>query len=133
MKCKHFVIQELVDRKTYELRGEAAWELLDNRLLEMIDKLREKFGKMTINNWHWNGNREWSGLRTPDSKYYSKYSQHSYGRAVDMIPAEIGVNEIRTYIKANPDEFPYIKGLEEDVTWLHIDCRNCDTLKSFKP
>lgn len=133
MKCKHFVIQELVDKKTYELKGEAAWELLDSRLLEMIDKLREKFGKMTINNWHWNGPRQWSGLRTKESPDYSPYSQHSFGRAVDIIPAETGVEEIRTYIKENPAEFPHIKGLEEDVAWLHVDCRNCDTLKTFKP
>lgn len=132
MKCKHFIIQELVDRKTFTAKGEAAWELIDSRLIETIDKLREKFGKMTINNWNWGGNREWSGLRTKESPDYSPYSQHSFGRAVDIIPTEATVDEIREYIKANPEEFSYIKGIEEDVSWLHIDCRNCDVLKKFK-
>ncbi len=137
-KCKHFVIEELVPPQVFKDRGQKAWELLDVRALMTIDALREKFGSMTINNWKWNGDRQWSGLRTSDSPYYSPYSQHSFGRAFDCIFKDISTEEVRVYILENPEEFPYIKGIELDgtkikVSWLHFDVRNVDTLSTFRP
>ena len=136
-KCEHFIIQELVDDETYEYRGEKAWELLDDRLLMTLDFLRNRYGKMTINNWRWtiDGARKWSGLRTPDSPWYSMYSQHSYGRAADIIFANITAEEVRQDISDNPDDidFQYINSYEEDTSWLHIDVRNTNRIKTFKP
>ena len=130
-RCKYFTIQELVSKKTYDERGEKAWQLLDANMLIMIDNVRDIFGRMIINNWNISGNREWSGLRTPDSPFYSTYSQHSFGRAFDMIPIDANVHNVRQYIIENPHRFKHIGGIENGVPWLHIDGRNYDGILQF--
>lgn len=128
-----FAIHELVPRKVYEERGEAAWELLDASALKTLDQLRKKFGPMTVNNWYWGGNREWSGLRTEDSPYGSQYSQHRFGRAFDCIFRDATAEEVRQYVLANPDEFPYLTSLELGTSWFHFDTRHCKRIKTFYP
>ncbi len=134
-KCKHFGIKELVDPGTFEKRGHKAWELLDDRLLWTLDRLRLRYGKMTVNNWAWNGDRKWSGLRTPNSTWYSVYSQHTYGRAADCLFKDYTAEQVRQDILDNPDDedFKYINSLELGVSWLHFDVRNCDRIKTFTP
>ena len=134
-KCKHFVIEELVPPKVFKDRGQKAWQLLDDRMLMTLDRLREKYGSMTVNNWKWGGDREWSGLRTADSPYYSKYSQHSFGRAADVIFKHDTAEKVRQDILAKPDEFAfeYINSIELGVSWLHFDCRNAKRIFAFHP
>jgi len=126
VKSKYFKIEELVSPAIVKLAHEdVLWGLLDDKLLQTIDKLKEKFndGSMSINNYLWSGNRSQSGLRTKDSKYYSERSQHSVGKAIDCIFSRYNVDDIRNYILDNPDEFPFIGGVELGVSWLHIDVR----------
>lgn len=132
-KCKWFNIKELVSPGTYSARGEKAWQLLDDRLLITLDRLREKYGRMTVNNWSYGGNREWSGLRTPDSPWYSTYSQHSFGRAADIIFNDVTAEEVRQDILAAPDDntFVNITSFEEGTSWLHVDVRNVDRILTF--
>jgi len=134
VKSKHFKIHELVPEHIYIDYGDSAWKFIDSRLIETIDKLKEHFnlGKMTINNYAWKGDRKWSGLRTPESPYYSETSQHSFGRAVDIVFSDYSAEEVRNYIINNPHEFPYIKGIELNVDWVHIDTRNEDYVVMFK-
>lgn len=135
MISKHFKIYELVDKETYKIRGERAWELISPLLIESIDKIKERFpkGTMTINNWYWKGNRSWSGIRTKESSYYSAYSQHTFGNAIDAVFSEYSAEEVRKDIINNPDIYPHIKGIETDISWLHIDVRNRETVSIFKP
>jgi hypothetical protein len=128
---RHFVIQEYVPRSIYQKMGQTAWELLDDRLLMTDDALRDKFGPIIINNWHLNGDREWSGLRTPESPFYSPTSQHAHGRASDKLFKSVTSKEVRRYILDHPAEFPYIHGLELNVNWVHSDIRNCSGIKTF--
>ncbi len=132
-KCKYFVIQELVSPQTYTDRGEKAWQLLDDRMLMTLDLLRKKYGKMTINNWKWGGDREWSCLRTAESPWFSKYSQHSFGRAADIIFNDITAEEVRQQILENPNDpvFVFINSFEENTSWLHFDVRNSDRILTF--
>jgi len=134
MKSKYFKIHELVPKAMYEKYGEKAWRYVDVRLIETIDKLKEHFnlGTMTINNYYWGGNREWSGIRTPDSPNYSYGSQHSFANAFDIVFSDYSAEEVRNYILENLDEFEYIKGMELQVSWLHIDVRNEDKIVLFK-
>lgn len=134
-KCKHFVIEELVDPSTHALRGNLAWELLDDRLLMTIDMLRDRYGQMKINDWKWGGDRNWSGLRTVDSPWFSTYSQHTFGRAADIIFNDITAEEVRKDILRESEmvEFRYINSFEEGTSWLHIDIRNTNRIKTFKP
>lgn len=134
-KSKYFKIEELVSRETYKARGERAWQLIDPNLIETIDRLKEVFpdGTMTINNWVWGGNRNESGLRVQGMKHYSPYSMHSFGKAADCIFSHYDTEEVRQYIIDNPKEFPYVKGIELGVSWLHIDTRNSIELLAFYP
>tara|TARA_R110000868_G_scaffold36278_16_gene128896 strand:+ start:313 stop:726 length:414 start_codon:yes stop_codon:yes gene_type:complete len=132
--CKHFIIQELVPEHVLNDRGiHKPWELLDPRALITLDALRDKFGSCTVNNWKWGGNREWSGLRTEQSPYGTQYSQHRFGRAFDCIFADHTAEEVRTYVMANPEEFPHIGAIELGTSWFHFDCRNCNGIMAFNP
>lgn len=128
---EHFILQEYVPRHIFNKWGETAWEFIDERLLRMDDLLREKFGPITINNWHVGGDREWSGLRTPGSPFYSPTSQHSFGRASDKLMRLVSAEEVRQYILSYPHEFPHIGGIEIDTPWLHTDVRNHEGIKTF--
>jgi hypothetical protein len=137
IKAQHFIIEELVPELCHRRFGEKAWWFIDPNLIKLIDALRDEFGQATINNWKWGGNREWSGLRTPDSPWYSMYSQHSYGRAADILFKEHEAEEVRKAIVANPEKWLAIAPsitLEEDVSWLHADVRNdLPVIRTFKP
>ena len=138
-KCKHFEVYELVDPMTYTERGDKSWHLLDPKMLKLIDVLRDWLGPATINNWYWDGHRENSGLRTPQSPYYRKYSQHSFGRAFDMLFKNYTAEEVRAIIEDRIDELLALTGLdsitvENGVAWLHIDNRNNNAgFNSFNP
>lgn len=134
-KPTHFAIHELVPPAVFKERVEKAWELLDDRLLITLDRLRERYGPMTINNYYWGGNREWSGLRTPDSPYGSQYSQHRFGRAADSLFKNVSADEVRRDILAFPGSwhFHMIGSVELGVSWLHIDTRNCDRIMTYYP
>lgn len=134
-KCVHFAIHELVPRRIFEARGEKAWQLLDVNALITLDRLREKYGPITVNNYYWGGEREWSGLRTPNSPFYSLTSQHTYGRAFDCLFAETTADKVRTDLLINPNGLvaEFINTIEMGTSWLHFDTRNCLRIKTFKP
>lgn len=134
---KHFELHELLPPKLYDMYKEdqnVGWRLLDERLLITLDSIKEKFplGSMTVNNYYWGGSRRWSGLRTPNAgKYYSVSSQHTYGRAADIVFTQYSEDYVRQYLIDNHEDFPYIKGIEDNVSWVHIDCRNSNLLVVF--
>lgn len=133
-RCQHFKIQELVPPNVFNQRGNAAWELLDANALITLDALRSHFGRAICNDYSFGGKRQWSGLRTADSPYYSPYSQHSFGRAFDLIFLDAKTEEVREeIIRLRDKKFPLINGLELDVSWIHFDVRNHSPLKLFKP
>lgn len=128
---KHFRAQELVTPECYQKFGVGAYKLFDQRALNSLAMIRKVFGRTTVNNWHYGGNRTESGLRVSGMKHYRKYSQHSFGRAFDCLMSNVSTEEVIKYITANPKKFPYIKGIEVGVSWLHIDCRNSDKIRFF--
>mgnify|MGYP000140665960 CR=1 FL=1 len=133
--CEHFAIHEFVPPAVYKDRGERAWSLMDQRVLITADRLRKRYGAMTVNNWKWGGDRQWSGLRTPQSPYYRQFSQHSFGRAIDAIFNDVTAEEVRQDILANPEhkDFELIMSIEAEVSWLHFDVRNCKRIQVFQP
>lgn len=107
----------------YANRPQILLGLIDERLIKADQLLRDKFGAVTINNWWVGGNREWSGLRTKESPYYSLTSQHTFGRASDKLFAHAPAEVVRKYIQANWKELG-ITCIESDVSWVHSDVRN---------
>lgn len=136
-KCKYFRIEELVDPATFQKYGERCWSFFDPRILITLDAIRVFLGKpITVNNWYWNGDREWSGLRTPNSAWYSTYSQHTFGRAIDFVVKGMDAPTVQSLLVENEELFPYLTRMEEDrPTWTHIDCANVDEegIYVFKP
>lgn len=138
-KCKHFKAHELVPPAIYEKFGERSFMFLDDRLLKLCDALREEFGSATINNYKYGGDRVASGLRSPDSPYYSPTSQHTFGRAVDMLFKNVESETVRDHIKDVSNHWCITAGvesitLEDGVSWVHIDIRNGNAgVNSFKP
>ncbi|MCD4818645.1 MAG: hypothetical protein K8S23_08125 [Candidatus Cloacimonetes bacterium] len=131
--CKYFKIEELVPKNIARKYGERAWQFLDERALITLDILREKFGKIKINDYLFGGSNQYRGFRPPNCTIGADLSQHRFGRAFDCIFLEVDVEVVRTFILENPDEFSFINALELDVSWLHFDTRNCKRTMTFKP
>ncbi len=133
VKSRYFEIHELVSESIFKKKGEAAWRYIPPALTEAIDTIKENFpeGTATINNYFWNGDRKWSGWRTPDSPYYSPTSMHATMQAVDIVFSKYSAETVRQHIIENPTMYPTIKGLELNITWLHIDIRNTDEVMLF--
>lgn len=126
---KHFDLRELVPASVYMARGQAAWELLDARGLLVLDALRERFGPVTVNNWHLGGSYNESGLRDPVTGTGARLSQHKAGRAFDCKFQDTKPANVYAYLLKHPDEFPGLTAVEDidaTPTWLHIDVRAAD-------
>jgi len=123
------------------------YALFDPRILWTHDRLREKFGSCTINNWANGGTNHRRGYRETRYKvenYYRKKllikerdpigsfaSTHCDGRGLDSNYANATPQEVRDYIKGNYKTDPilqYITCIEDfpGMNWCHIDCRNYD-------
>jgi hypothetical protein len=126
---KHFDLRELVTPEIYMTRGQSAWELLDSRGLIVLDALREKFGPVTVNDWHLSGSYSESGLRSLTTQTGARYSQHKMGRAFDTKYKDVKPQEVYDYLLAHADEFPELTVVEDIAatpTWVHVDVRNAD-------
>lgn len=151
-KPKYFSLQELVSPNIYGYYGDRAWRFLDHRILRAADIIRGLVDcPCVINTWSlnqtnawWKDNRFSSGYRNPlihDHKhylntgqikiiiqpdhYYNPTSQHSHGRAVDMLCRDHTAEQLRQIVYKNRDSFfGLITGIEDGVSWLHIDCGN---------
>ena len=107
MESKYFSTQELVDKETYELLGDDAIKLIDERLIETIDAAREILDVPLIcNNWHWGGKRSQCGYRTKKSKTGSKTSYHKKGQAVDLISTQMSAKEMRDKLEQEKENLP---------------------------
>lgn len=118
----YFTAAEFGSEKAFETYGNRLLRYIDSRIKFTVDQLRHHFGVATINSWSWGGNRQYSGLRLPGEPYYKQSSDHSYGQAADVVFKDITAKEVRDFIEANPDKFPFITFIEEgeSVDWLHI-------------
>ena len=127
MVSKYFTTQELVDEEVYSLLGDNAIKLIDDRLIETIDAVREILGVPLIcNNWHWGGSRDQCGYRSFKCGIGAQNSFHKYGMAVDLISVKMSAKEMREKLKQNKDLLPYPIRIEkwngcEEISWLHID------------
>lgn len=108
--------------RMYEKRPHILIGLLDRRLIAADQELRQHFGPVTINNWWNGGNRNWSGIRTYNSPYFSPTSQHSFGRASDKLFRDATAEEVREFIKATWENLG-ITCIEDRVSWVHSDIR----------
>jgi hypothetical protein len=126
---KYFALNEVVYPGAIQARGEQAWQLMDDRILRGADWLREKFGPCVINGKFGGKGFTESGLRDPFTTTGAKFSQHKFGRALDLKFMKVTCTEVYDYIIRNPTE-ARANGITtvEDIRdtkgqWLHVDCR----------
>lgn len=136
-KCEHFKIFEIVPPELMSLPEDYLWELFDEDILIVIDRLREALGRpIIINNWKSGGQFKWRGYRTNSCKIGAKKSPHRIGKGLDCDVKGMTAQQVRDYIISHQQMFPEITRMEADVNWLHIDCipRNGWVgIKLFKP
>ena len=125
---KNFELQELVDPVTFTLLGERSIWLIDIRIISLAQFFRDYFGtRVTINNWHTEGPYKESGTRSFLSKTGAVFSQHKYGRAIDMKFTALDPEAVRREVR---DNWPLFRAaglttIEKDTpTWVHADCRH---------
>ena len=128
-KPKYFRLEELIPQSLFFAHKDnldKLWWCLDIRLLWTIDKLRMRYGKTLMNTWLWGGQHQERGLRLLATKTGAVLSQHKFGRAGDLEFLGITAEEVRQDIFAHPtlDEFKFIRAIELNTIWLHIDFRN---------
>ena len=124
-----------------ELHGKNWTYFIDKKIVEVAQRLRNQFGPITINDKYIGGNYNLSGYRPFDCGIGAKYSQHKFGRALDLkFLEQIEPSAVLAYILNHEREFLNI-GLTrvEDTnftpSWLHIDCAytGINTIKIIKP
>jgi len=138
-KCKHFCIEELVPEEFYRCNIEKykdnLWFLFDMKGLITLDRLRERYGKMNMNNWKWGGKDNYRGFRPPEISIGAKLSQHRFGRGFDPWFFDCTADEVREDIENNPENkaFEFITTIEDGLiakTWFHFDTRCWDKSKN---
>lgn len=139
IKSSYFKIQDLVHPDIHKARGERAWELIRQDAIVSLDALWQKFGPFVVNTWNDKtksakyGVRKSSGLRPFNDGTGALYSMHKFGGAFDCLFEKITAEEVRKYVLANKDEFPYITAIENNVSWFHFDVRNVTPIMAFNP
>lgn len=128
---KNFILKEFIDPELYMLRADKSIELIDPRIIGIAQFFRDYFGQpITINNWHKGGGYKESGLRRFLTKTGAKFSQHKFGRAIDMKIQDVDPEEARQEIRKHWDKFKTcgMTTIEDGTpTWLHVDCRYTGT------
>jgi hypothetical protein len=125
---KYFALNEVVHPGAIQALGERAWTLMDERILRGADWLRELFGPCTINGKFGGKGFTESGLRDPFTTTGAKFSQHKFGRALDLKFHKVTCKEVYEYIIRNPGQarengITTVEDIAFTGTWLHIDCR----------
>lgn len=125
---KYFQLNEVVPAEVIAERGEQAWALMDERVLRGADWLRELFGACVINGKYNGRTFIESGLRHPLTATGARYSQHKFGRALDLKFIKVNVRDVYAYILNNQPEarengITCVENIAHTPTWLHIDCR----------
>lgn len=124
---KNFSVQEWVPPEIYTEMGDGSIILLDDRILRILDAVREHFDvPVTINNWKNGGPFKQRGLRTVQVPGGALHGAHFYGRAADFDVEGQTANQVRLEILENAalDDFALITGMEMNIDWVHLDVAN---------
>ena len=129
---KDFILHEFIDPDTFKIFGDSSIWFIDPRIIQIAQFIRDKFQKaITINDWHQGGKYHLSGFRPGDTMIGATFSQHRYGRAIDIKIESLpnnGANVLRNDIIENFQLYNNLglTTIESGVfsqSWCHIDCR----------
>jgi len=119
---RFFLIGEIMPKEA-TVHWTKVW---DKRILITADRLRERYGPMLCNTYVFGGNHQFRGWRPWKCSVGATYSQHKFGRAIDLEPVQVTVNEIHADMRRRGREIPafeYVGRVEDapGMTWLHVD------------
>jgi hypothetical protein len=123
----HLITQSFVPEEIYKVYGEKSLWFIDFRVTWTADAISEYFNtKITANDWHEKGKFNYRGFRPPSVTMGAIFSQHRFGRALDCDLHGVSAIDARKEILSHKDDpaFRYITCIEDNVNWLHFDCRN---------
>ena len=133
---KNFFLDEYIPKEMY--RAYPDWMLLrpvNYNLINAYQKVRERHGARTLNNWWNGGNRNESGLRIVGQAYYKPLASHAFFNAGDSIgitPVQEIWEDIETNYKKVYRELG-VRAIEKGlkVSWLHLDMGNFEGLQTY--
>jgi hypothetical protein len=126
---EYFNLDELVPRSLIINRGEKAIQVMDMRIIKAADMIRAELGEsIFINNWFGGGSLDECGFRYCTTTTGAKWSQHKYGRALDL-HCKSGPAAMLAVVKKLEQQFidaqllTTYENIAATPSWLHIDCR----------
>lgn len=138
-KPRFFRIEELVwpeFHAEFQARGDTLFMAFDARALATLDRLRERYGPLVVNDWQWGGEFRLSGLRPLGSGVGAALSQHVFGRAFDCKFQQVRAAEVRAEVLGGrfrgPGEvFEHVARIEDfpGMGWFHFDTGNHDAAR----
>lgn len=131
---KNFILQEFLPDYVYNRFGEKGIWLIDPRIISLAQAIRDFYNRpVIINDWYYGGNQyapgktyNHSGYRAPSTRIGATYSQHKFGRAIDIKIRDLHPNTIRHDLRTNFALFSTygLTTIEKDTpSWVHCDCR----------
>lgn len=121
---RNFELQEFVHPEIYRRIGNRSADFLHPLLARTIQELRNRFGKIIINDWLWGGELVDSGLRLPQGTVGADLSAHRFGCAADIKIETVIPIDVQQQIMQHQHIYPHITRMENaDITktWLHIE------------
>lgn len=109
----------------YEDRTYILWGMFDSELLKALDKLREEFGAIKINDYFWKGGYTDSGVRPCDYYGEVRYSDHIFARGFDIKPQHASIQKVYDHIISHTkyNIFNSIEKLQKTRAWIHLGNR----------
>lgn len=132
---EHFSLDELVCQHVYQKFGDIAWQFFDERLLKILDLIRNSLKlPIFVNNWLIHGNYDERGFRCIQCSLVQKtitenrvyVSPHMTGQGVDFDVEGMTSAEVRLWIIKNDRILPCPIRLEGNVNWVHLDTRDAE-------
>ena len=121
---KHFIIKEFVPPEIWNIEGEQSILHLDEKIIITIEQIREFFNRpITINDWCYGGKFKYRGFRPESCNVGATHSMHRIGKALDFDVQGIVAENVRKEIVKNSFRFPFLKRMEKNVNWVHIDIK----------
>jgi hypothetical protein len=140
---ENFSLVEFIPQSVWNQFHESGLWFIDPRLITSVQWLRKMLKvPLVINNWHSGGTFQNRGFRPKSSPVWKEFSQHSFGRALDLSSPDMPHKDVYKWVLDNQDlilantAFTTVEDIEAAPTWLHLDIRqrpNAKELLIVKP
>ena len=133
---KYFTIEEIFPRSiASRLPSEYLWSLMDEKILQAADAIREYVGRRMFVNYY---GMQCRGFRDCNecANVGGKLSAHRVGKAIDFNIEDMPTEEVYEMVLRKSNLWKgvrRIENIEKTPTWIHIDSKehNEENIKIF--